>query len=59
LFAALDVATGKVIGHCQKRHRQQEFVRFLEQIERTIPASLDIHLVLAALNLPRYACAGL
>ena len=46
LFAALDVATGKVIGHCQKRHRQQEFVRFLEQIERTIPASLDIHLVL-------------
>ncbi len=46
LFAALDIATGKVIGRCQKQHRQQEFVRFLEQIERTVPAGLDIHLVL-------------
>lgn len=46
LFAALEVATGKVIGRCQGQHRQQEFVRFLEQIERTIPAHLNIHLVL-------------
>ncbi len=46
LFAALDVATGKVIGRCQQRHRHQEFLRFLEQIERTVPAGLDVHLVL-------------
>jgi len=46
LFAALDIATGKVIGHCQKRHRQQEFVRFLDRIERTVPAGLEVHLVL-------------
>lgn len=46
LFAALEVATGKIIGRCQSQHRQQEFVRFLEQIERTIAPHLDIHLVL-------------
>lgn len=46
LFAALDIATGKVIGSCQKKHRQQEFVRFLNQIDRTIPAGKEIHLVL-------------
>ena len=39
-------ATGKVIGQCQKRHRQQEFVRFLDRIERTVPAGLEVHLVL-------------
>lgn len=46
LFAALDIATGRVIGHCQQRHRQQEFVRFLDRIERTVPAELEVHLVL-------------
>ncbi len=46
LFAALDIATGEVIGHCQKRHRQQEFVRFLDRIERTVPTGLEVHLVL-------------
>jgi transposase len=48
LFAALDVATGAVIGKCYRRHRQQEFVRFLEEIDATIPAEegLTIHLIL-------------
>jgi transposase len=46
LFAALDIATGKVIGRCQKRHRHQEFLRFLDQIEREVPAGLAVHLVL-------------
>ena len=32
LFAALDVATGKVIGRCHRRHRHQEFVKFLDAI---------------------------
>ena len=36
LFAALNVATGAVIGHCHRRHRQQEFVKFLEQIDATV-----------------------
>jgi len=46
LFAALDVATGKVIGHCHPRHRHQEFLRFLDVIDREVPSHLDIHLVL-------------
>jgi transposase len=46
LFAALDIATGKIIGRCQKQHRHQEFLRFLNQIDQTVPASLEIHLVL-------------
>jgi transposase len=46
LFAALDIATGKVIGRCHRRHRHQEFLRFLDQIEGEVPAELEIHLVL-------------
>ncbi|MBI5688607.1 MAG: IS630 family transposase [Verrucomicrobia bacterium] len=46
LFAALDIATGKVIGRCHPRHRHQEFLRFLQQIEDAVPAALEIHLVL-------------
>jgi transposase len=46
LFAALDVATGKVIGECHRRHRSQEFLRFLETIDARVPPDLDIHLIL-------------
>lgn len=48
LFAALDVATGAVIGKCYRRHRQQEFVRFLEEIDATIPdeEGVTIHLIM-------------
>jgi transposase len=46
LFAALDIATGKVIGRCHKQHRHQEFLRFLNQIDQSVSASLEIHLVL-------------
>jgi transposase len=53
LFAALDIATGKVIGRCQSRHRHQEFIRFLEQIERTVPANLRVHLVLDNYGTPK------
>jgi transposase len=45
LFAALDVATGKVIGRCLKRHRHQEFLRFLREVDRATPKPLDLHLV--------------
>jgi transposase len=48
LFAALDVATGKVIGRCHRRHRHQEFVKFLADIDAAVPAEdgVTIHLVL-------------
>jgi transposase len=46
LFAALDVATGEVYARCQKRHRQKEFLAFLQQLETATPQSLAIHAVL-------------
>ena len=46
LFAALDVATGRVIGKCFRRHRAKEFIRFLDEVESNVPAELDIHLIL-------------
>lgn len=46
LFAALDIATGKVIGSLHHRQRHQEFLRFLERIDEAIPATLEIHLVM-------------
>ena len=48
LFAALDVATGRIIGECHRRHRQQEFVKFLDTIDAAVPAEdgVTIHLIL-------------
>jgi len=48
LFAALNVATGEVIGKCHRRHRQQEFVKFLDQIDATLVKEPDIsiHIVM-------------
>src|SRR5438067_3036257 len=46
LFAALDLATGKVIGQTQRRHRHQEFLRLLKTIDKATPADVDLHLVL-------------
>src|SRR5439155_5334495 len=46
LFAALDTASGKVIGSVQRRHRSIEFVKFLDQIDAAVPKDLDVHLVL-------------
>jgi transposase len=45
LFAALDLATGKVIGQHQRRHRHQEFLRFLKIINANTPRGLDLHLI--------------
>jgi len=45
LFAALDVATGKVIGECFPRKRAAEFVRFLRRVDDQIPEPLQAHLV--------------
>ena len=46
LFAALDVATGRVIGQCRRRHRSTEFVKFLQQIDESVPSGLDVHVIL-------------
>ncbi|MGH6815890.1 MAG: IS630 family transposase, partial [Hyphomicrobiaceae bacterium] len=46
LFAALNVKTGTVIGKCMSRHRSREFRRFLGEVERNVPADLDIHIIM-------------
>jgi transposase len=46
LYAALDLATGKVIGRLHSKHRAVEFKKFLQTIDREVPANLDVHLVL-------------
>ncbi|HEY8294730.1 MAG TPA: IS630 family transposase [Micrococcaceae bacterium] len=46
LFAALDVATGKVIGSCLPKHRHNEFLKFLKTVDAEVPAGLEIHLIL-------------
>jgi transposase len=46
LFAALELATGKVIGSLHQRHRAIEFKKFLQTLDREVPADLEVHLVL-------------
>jgi transposase len=46
LFAALDVASGFVIGKCYKRHRATEFLDFLKQIDTQVPHDLDVHIIM-------------
>ena len=46
LYAALDITTGKVIGALHSRHRAIEFKKFLQTIDREVPAELAVHLVL-------------
>jgi len=46
LFAALDIATGEVIGELHRRHRSSEFLQFLRTIEANVPAQMDVHLVM-------------
>ena len=46
LFAALNVADGKVIAQCQGRHRHQEWLKFLQQLDRETAADRDLHLIL-------------
>jgi len=46
LYAALDLATGKIIGSLHARHRSQEFLAFLKKIDHEVPADLDCHVIL-------------
>lgn len=45
LFAALEMASGKLIGTCMPRHRHQEWLKFLKLIDARTPAALDLHLI--------------
>ena len=45
LFAALNVAEGRLIGTCLPRHRHQEFIKFLKLLDQEAPADLDLHLI--------------
>ena len=46
LFAALEVAQGKVIGQCYARHRHQEFLKFLQRLDGEFPGELKLHVVM-------------
>ena len=50
LYAALDVASGNVIADLTPRHRAHEFIRFLNLINRSVPANLDIHVIVELLD---------
>ena len=45
LFAALDTARGTVLTQCRKRHRHQEYLDFLREIDKNVPATLDVHII--------------
>ena len=45
LFAALEVAEGRLIGTCMPRHRHQEWIKFLKMIDQETPEGLDLHLI--------------
>lgn len=50
LFAALNVATGHVIGKCRRRHRASEFIQFLQLIDDSVPAGQEVHVILDNLS---------
>ena len=58
LFAALNVLDGTVLGRCMKRHRHQEFIKFLNAVERKVAAGKIIHVILdnygTPTNIPRW-----
>ena len=46
LIAALDVLTGSAIGSCMDKHRHEEFLKFLRNIDREVPKTLTVHMIL-------------
>ena len=55
LFAALDVLNGTVLTDCKPRHRRQGFLAFLRRIEKSVPQSLDAHLIVDNYSAHNYA----
>ena len=54
LFAALNVVEGRLIGRCMSRHRHQEFIKFLKQIDSETPPELDLHLIVDNYATPKH-----
>ena len=54
LFAALDVGSGKVIGRTCRKHRHQEVLRFLREVDKAVPADQEIHIVLDNCATPKH-----
>ena len=55
LFAALELAEGRVIGMCMPRHRHQEWIKFLKLIDEQTPPDLDLHLIVDNYNTHKHA----
>jgi len=45
LFAALNIANGKVIGTCMQKHRHQEWIKFLNRIKKNVPGKQEVHII--------------
>jgi transposase len=45
LFAALNTSNGEVYGLCQKKHRHQEWLKFLRMIDKAVAADKQIHII--------------
>ena len=45
LFAALDIVNGEVLARCRRRHRHQEYLAFLKQVDENVPRNLDVHII--------------
>ncbi|MCC7423567.1 MAG: transposase [Planctomycetaceae bacterium] len=45
LFAAIELAEGKIFADCMPRHRHQEWIKFLKKIDAEMPSDLDLHLI--------------
>jgi putative transposase len=45
LFAALDIQSGEVLAQCKRRHRDQEFLTFLNYLDASVPPDMDVHLI--------------
>jgi transposase len=58
LFAALNVLDGSVTGQCMQRHRHEEFIRFLNRLERDVPAGKLIHVILDNYATHKHAKVG-
>jgi len=56
LFAALDTANGKVLAQCRPRHRHQEYLSFLREIEKSVPKNLEAHIIVGIIT-PRISIA--
>jgi hypothetical protein len=59
LFAALNILDGTVVGQCMQRHRHQEFLRFLNRLERDVPEGRLIHVVLTIMEATSIPKSGL